>query len=239
MQQRQQATLRIREMILRGELAPGQRIAEAAIAAQLGISRTPIRQALPALAEEGLLVPGGRRGYAVRIFTINEVATALDIRATLEGMAARLLTERGVSHVLLRQLKACLAEGDDLFAKRTLANGDELKYGRVNEKFHGCIVEAADNSIISDLVAKLYRVPFVTPAVIAFDNKSRLEMFDLLYHAHRQHHAIANALENGQGARAEALLKEHVFAQKQSMNLTQHRPGLQNASLAELAVSQI
>jgi GntR family transcriptional regulator, vanillate catabolism transcriptional regulator len=239
MQQRQQATLRIREMILRGDLGPGQRIAEAAIAAQLGISRTPVRQALPALAEEGLLAPSGRRGYAVRVFTINEVITALDIRATLEGMAARLLTERGVSHVLLHALKACLAEGDALFAKRSLAGGDELRYGQVNEKFHKAIIEAADNNIISELVAKLYRVPFVTPAVIAFDKKSRIEIFDLLYHAHRQHHAITNALENGQGARAEALLKEHVFAQKQSMNLTQHRPGMQHSTLAELAVTRI
>jgi len=223
-------------MILRGDLAPGQRIAEAAIAAQLGISRTPVRQALPALAEEGLLVPTGRRGFAVRIFTINEIVTALDIRAALEGMAARLLTERGVPHGLLRTLKTCLAEGDDLFAKRGLASGDELQYGQINERFHNAIVEAADNSIISDLVARLHRVPFVTPAVIAFDKKGRLEVFDLLYHAHRQHEAITNALENGQGARAEALLKEHVFSQKQSMNLTQHRPGMQHSSLSELAL---
>ncbi len=219
-------------MILRGDLAPGQHVAEAAIAGQLRISRTPVRQALPALAEEGLLTRAGRRGYAVRIFTINEIVTALDIRAALEGMAARLLTERGVPHVLLRTLKECLSEGDDLFAKRHLEKADELSYGQMNERFHNSVLEAADNAIISDLVSRLRRVPFVAPGVIAFDKKSSTEVFDLLFHAHRQHHAITNALENGQGARAEALFKEHVYAQKQSMNLAEHRPGMHHSALS-------
>jgi GntR family transcriptional regulator, vanillate catabolism transcriptional regulator len=224
MRQQLQATLRIREMILRGELAPGQRVPEALIAQQLGLSRTPIRQALPALAEDGLLVAAGRRGYAVRAFTIAEIITALDIRATLEGMAARLLTERGVPHAVMRGLKDCLGEGDALFAKRRLEKGDEMVYGDLNSRFHDAIVEAVDNSIISDVIGRLHLVPFVAPTTIAFDDdKSSNEMFDLLYHAHRQHHAITDALENGQGTRAEALLKEHVNTQKLSMNLAGHR----------------
>jgi GntR family transcriptional regulator, vanillate catabolism transcriptional regulator len=235
MRQQLQATLQIREMILRGELAPGQRIPEAMIAGQLGISRTPVRQALPALAEEGLLVPAGRRGYAVRVFTIGEIVTALDVRATLEGLAARLLTERGVPHALLRTLKECLGDGDALFAKRRLETGDEFSYGQINERFHNAIVEAADNNIISDLVARLHRVPFVAPATIAFDKKTANDMYDLLHHAHREHHAITDALEKGQGARAEALLKEHVHSQKQSMNLAEHRPGMQHSLLSARA----
>ena len=232
MRQQLQATLRIREMILRGELAPGQRVPEATVAQQLGLSRTPVRQALPALAEEGLLVPAGRRGYAVRIFTINEIVTALDIRATLEGMAARLLTERGVSHTLLHTLRECLEEGDALFARRRLENSDEIRYGRMNERFHRAIIEAVDNSIISDLISRLHHVPFLTPSTIAFDNKSRNEIFDLLYQAHRQHHAITEALEWRQGARVEALMKEHVNLQKRSMSLDEHRPDMQRPPLS-------
>jgi GntR family transcriptional regulator of vanillate catabolism len=219
LRQQLQATLRIREMILRGELIPGQRVQEAAIAEKLGLSRTPVRQALPALAEEGLLTTAGRRGYAVRTFTSDDIHTAIDIKATLEGMAARLLTERGVSTALLRALKASLEEGDDLFAKRQYVKGDEAKYGRMNERFHNTIIEAADNSIISGIVQRLHHIPFVTPAVVVFNRKLHTEMFDILHYAHRQHHAITNAIENGQGARAEALFKEHVYAQKLSMSL--------------------
>jgi GntR family transcriptional regulator, vanillate catabolism transcriptional regulator len=229
MRQQLQATLRIREMILRGELSPGERVREASIADQLGLSRTPVRQALPALAEEGLLVAAGRRGYAVRVFTIGEVITALDTRATLEGMAARLLTERGVPSALIRALKQCLDEGDALFAKGHLEKADEISYGEMNERFHNAIIDGLENGIISDLISRLHRVPFVTPLTIAFDDKATRQVYDLLRHAHNEHHAITDALEHGQGARAEALLKEHVYSQKRSMNLSEHRPGMQQA----------
>jgi GntR family transcriptional regulator of vanillate catabolism len=137
-----------------------------------------------------------------------------------------------VPHVLVRKLKACLSEGDDVFAKRRLEKGDEFVYGQMNERFHNAIVESAENSIVSDLISRLRRIPFVTPTVIAFDEKSAEEMYDLLYHAHQEHHAIADAIENGQGARAEALLKEHVYSQKRSMNLGGHRPDMQHSSLS-------
>jgi GntR family transcriptional regulator of vanillate catabolism len=225
MQQRLKVTQRIREMILQGELAPGQRVPEAAIAARLGMSRTPVRQSLPALAEEGLLVKVGRQGYAVRVFTINEIITALDIRAALEGMAARMLVERGVSHILIRRLRDCLTEGDVLFAKRRLDAGEEIAYGRINMRFHTAIVEGADNAMIGDLIARLHRVPFVAPTTIAFDKKNSEEMYDQLFQAHRQHRAITEAMENGESARVEALLKEHVYSQKDSMNLLAHRLG--------------
>jgi GntR family transcriptional regulator of vanillate catabolism len=231
MKQQHQATVGIREMILRGELAPGQRVLEDAIARQLGLSRTPVRQALPALAEEGLLVAAGRRGYAVRIFSISEIVSSLDIRAMLEGMAARLLTERGVPTALMRTLNHCLAEGDAIFAKGRFDEGDEILYGSMNENFHNVIIEAADNSIISDLIRRLHRIPFISPTVIAFDQKSRAEMFNLLYQAHQQHHAIVDALEHRQGSRAEHLFREHVYSQKKSMNLSEYRPDMQRAVL--------
>src|SRR6185437_11821832 len=66
------ATVSIREMILRGRLHPGQRVAEAMLAEVLNMSRTPVRQALPVLAKEGLLVESGTRGYVVRTFTQSE-----------------------------------------------------------------------------------------------------------------------------------------------------------------------
>ena len=87
--------LRLREMILRGELAPGERLAEVALAERLGVSRTPIRQALPALAREGLLAAAGRRGYVVRSFSPQDVIDAIETRGLLEGLAARRIAERG------------------------------------------------------------------------------------------------------------------------------------------------
>ena len=82
-------------MILRGDLAPGERLAELALAERLGVSRTPIRQALPALAREGLLAAAGRRGYVVRSFSPQDVVDAIETRGLLEGLAARRVAERG------------------------------------------------------------------------------------------------------------------------------------------------
>ena len=85
---------RIRELIVEGVLPPGTRVAEATIAERLGVSRTPVRNTLPALAAEGLLEPAGKRGYAVRHFSHEDSYKATEIRCVLEGYAARELAAR-------------------------------------------------------------------------------------------------------------------------------------------------
>src|SRR5512139_3856426 len=98
-----ETVVRIREMILRGKLAPGQRVAEAPLAEMLGMSRTPVRQALPLLAQEGLLMEHETRGYVVRAFTAADIIDAIDVRAALEGMAARRVAEKGASKAFIRE----------------------------------------------------------------------------------------------------------------------------------------
>src|SRR5688572_6800620 len=97
-------TKRLREMILSGELQPGQRITEAWLADRLGVSRTPVRNVLPGLAAEGYLEPVGRRGFAVKDFSESESWEALELRSLLEGHAARLVAQNGASSELMAQL---------------------------------------------------------------------------------------------------------------------------------------
>src|SRR5262245_50237641 len=182
MNQQTVAMLRLREMVLRGELAAGERVPEAAVAKRLGLSRTPVRQALPALAQEGLLVAAGRRGYAVRRFAPQESLDALELRAALEGLAARAVAERGASAELLAALDACLAEGDVIvqeagFREAGLQERDELRYGAMNERFHDLIVAGAAKPLLADLAARCKRVPFVAPLTIAFDRSTLPEMY--------------------------------------------------------------
>jgi GntR family transcriptional regulator of vanillate catabolism len=113
-----QALVHLREMILRGKLAPGQRVAEAPLAEELGMSRTPVRQALPLLAQEGLLSLNDTRGYVVRAFTWAEVGEALELRGVLEGLAARRVAQQGASKAFLREMRTCLDEGDRILRKR-------------------------------------------------------------------------------------------------------------------------
>ena len=215
-----QAVVRIREMILRGELTPGQRLAEAPLADRLGMSRTPVRQALPLLAQEGLLAEHETRGYVVRLFTASDIVDAIDLRAVLEGLAARRVAERGASKAVLRELKACLEDGDALLAKRRVEVADEGLYAEMNDRFHHAIVQAADSALLIETLARNSRIPFAGPQAVAFDKSNLEQMYDLLRYAHRQHHAIVEALEHGQSARAEALMREHANAVKESINLT-------------------
>jgi GntR family transcriptional regulator of vanillate catabolism len=223
--QQSRAIVQIREMILRGDLAPGERITEEGLGERLAMSRTPIRAALPALAREGLLTPSETRGYFVRAFSQQEVIDAIDLRGMLEGMAARLLAERGAPASVLRELESCLAEGDRIFAKTSFAEGDEELFASMNTRFHAAIVEGANSRVVADAITANDRVPFAAAGAVAFDKMPANFMFELLRYAHRQHHGIVQALANGQGARAENLMREHAQPVKESLNLRQPKDG--------------
>src|SRR5262245_48570782 len=88
------ALFSVRELLLRGEFAPGERVSELPLVARLGVSRTPIRLALERLAHMGLLEVNAHGGFTVRGFTPSEALDAIEIRGVLEGTAARLAAER-------------------------------------------------------------------------------------------------------------------------------------------------
>jgi GntR family transcriptional regulator of vanillate catabolism len=213
------AVVRIREMILRGELAPSQRVAEAPLAESLGMSRTPVRQALPLLAQEGLLTEHETRGFVVRAFTAADIDDAIDIRGVLEGLAARRVAEKGVTKAFLRDLRACLEDGDAIMRKRRIEESDEALYAEMNARFHTLILKEAESAILSEALERNSRVPFAGPQALAFDKANLELMYDALHYAHLQHHSIVEALEHGQSGRAEALMREHANAVKQSLNL--------------------
>jgi GntR family transcriptional regulator of vanillate catabolism len=210
--------LRLREMILRGELAPGERLAELGLAERLGVSRTPIRQALPALAREGLLAAAGRRGYVVRKFSPEDVLDAIETRGLLEGLAARRIAERGASAELVEQLRACLAEGDAILAKKRFESADEQRYSEMNGRFHALVVEGSGSRILADTLARNDHVPFASAKAVALGRDLAL-LLPVLHYAHRQHHAIVQAIEKGEGARVEALMREHATPVKEVLNL--------------------
>ena len=210
--------LRIREMILRGELPPGERLGEEALAERLGVSRTPIRQALPALAREGLLSAAGRRGYVVRSFSPQDVLDAIETRGLLEGLAARRIAEKGATPELIRSLKECLSQGDAILAKRRFESADEQRYSEMNGRFHALIVEGAASRILADALARNDHVPFASATAVAF-SRDTAQLLPVLSYAHRQHHAIVQALENRESARAEALMREHATPVKEVLNL--------------------
>ncbi|HEX8840114.1 MAG TPA: GntR family transcriptional regulator [Sphingomicrobium sp.] len=210
---------RIRELIVEGVLPPGTRVAEASIAERLGVSRTPVRNALPALASEGLLEPAGKRGYAVRAFTVEDSYRATEIRCVLEGYAARELAAREDRAPIVAQLRETLREGDAIFAKGFVVKEDEDAYATMNRRFHDLIVGGAQDPLLADLIQRVYSVPFVAPDVVAFNRISLEEIYPILMSGNHQHHAVVDAIEAGQPDVAETLMRGHSSPARRSLGL--------------------
>ncbi len=204
-------------MILSGELSAGERLTEAGLAERLGTSRTPIRSALPALAAEGFLIPVGKRGYAVKEFNDEETLRSIELRGTLEALAGRTLARNGASQEVLRELEKCLIAGDEIFKKRYVTDDDENLYSEMNIRFHRTIVENCQSPLLESFIDRLYHVPFIAPSAIVFDKVGLDRAYELMFRAHGHHHAIANAIREGDGERVESLFKEHSKIQFESM----------------------
>ncbi|MFY3386136.1 GntR family transcriptional regulator [Paracidovorax sp. MALMAid1276] len=203
------AQLRLREMILAGELAGGARIAELALVERLGVSRTPIRAALQRLEQEGLLqrLPGG--GYAVRTFSETDVADAIALRGTLEGLAARLAAERGVPAGLLAEAHACLAAIDATLGPPTLNDEGFTRYVELNARFHQLLGRMVGSEVVLRELERVRGLPFASPSAFVMVQTHSVQARDLLVVAQDQHRQLLDAIEHREGARAEAILREH------------------------------
>ena len=203
------AQLALREMILAGELPAGSRIAELTVVERLGVSRTPIRAALMRLEQEGLLerLPGG--GFAVRTFSERDVADAIEIRGTLEGLAARLAAERGVADDVLEHARDCLAGIDRLLKQPRLDDEAFSSYVDFNMRFHRLLAGMAGSALLARELERVVNLPFASPSafVVAQANSARAR--DMLIVAQDQHREVVDAIQRREGARAEALMRQH------------------------------
>jgi GntR family transcriptional regulator of vanillate catabolism len=223
--QQARALVQLRDLILKGEFAPGERLAEVSLAARLGVSRTPVRLALATLEREGLVSPSGSVGYVMRRFTQKEILDAIDVRGHLEGMAARLLAERGAPRPLLLSLRECVSDGDGLFAKE----GEELDYAAytdMNDRFHDLIVQGCGNAALARAIEMNNRLPFSPPSAMLPMQSSFEESQRWMLYAHMQHRSLLHAIEHGQGARAQAIAQEHVQVAKLNLEYALEKPEL-------------
>ena len=202
----------LRQMILSGELAAGERLAEIPTAERLGVSRMPIRMAFRTLEQEGLLTKQARRGYRVREVTDDEINGSIEVRGVLEGLAALQAAQNGLSKEQRQELLDCLTEGDSLFSKGYVTEEDLEAYHDINKRFHSIIIEASANTAISTALARDEHLPFASVSALAIDRNHLDREYRRFNFAHMQHHAAFDAIARGQGARAEAIMREHANA---------------------------
>ncbi|MEJ2065317.1 MAG: GntR family transcriptional regulator [Reinekea sp.] len=202
----------LRQMILSGELPASARLAEIPTAEKLGVSRTPIRIAFRTLEQEGLLTKLPGRGYEVSSVSSADIEDALEVRGVLEGLAARQAAEKGLSESQQAELTQLLQAGDKLFTHDCLTETDLEHYHAMNRRFHQIIIEAAQNSAIQAALSRNEHLPFASVSALAFDKNNMAHETKRFAFAHQQHHHAVFAIMNGQGARAEGIMREHANA---------------------------
>jgi GntR family transcriptional regulator of vanillate catabolism len=208
----QRVVIALRKMIASGELADGQRIAEIPTAERLGVSRMPVRTALRTLEQEGLVTRLGARGYAARGPTEGQISDAIEVRGVLEGLAARIVASKSNPPAFADKLKACLAEGEAIFAKGYLEEPDLERFYRYNLAFHDLLIATSGNQAIAYGLFRNNHLPFASAAALAFDLDDLPANFRLLAAAHQEHVAVSNAILSGNGDEAELLMRQHARA---------------------------
>ena len=198
---RDQVTAELRRRILTGELAPGERLVEERIAALLGVSRNPVREAIRVLAAEGLVAVAPRRGAAVARLSSDEATELFDVRMSLEGLAARLAARKRAPAAISR-LGALLDN-----ARAAVDNGHLGDVADLNTAFHAAVGEASGNAYLTLVIGPmLRRAQWVFLQTV----RSRAP------HSWQEHVGLYEAIAAGDEEAAEALAVAHVAAARRS-----------------------
>ncbi|MET0277579.1 MAG: GntR family transcriptional regulator [Pseudorhodoplanes sp.] len=202
---------RLREEILSGNHGAGRRLNEVHLSQALEVSRTPVRAALQALAGEGLLDYAPNRGFTVRAFQLSEIIEAYDIRASLEGIAARFAAQRGLSAQEKAIIEKSLAHGDKLLRRGVFKSGDLSHYRIINGNFHDAVLGAANNRMLGEMIRICQHVPISSSRnIVAFHYQD-------VRRRHDDHHRIYEAIMAHEPWRAETLMREHVASIKAAL----------------------
>lgn len=198
----------LRSLIMSGALAAGSRVGEVALSERLGVSRTPLRQALDRLTAEGLLerLPNG--GCRVARFDFRDIDDAIELRGVLEGTAARMAAERGADPALMAEAGAVLDGIDRAVADPSSIDFDA--YRRLNAVFHGLVARLAGSAVIERELERVSRLPLAGPSAFLAGQEVIPDFLASLIRAQGQHRAILEAIAAREGTRAEALAREHA-----------------------------
>lgn len=203
------------QAIRHGELTPGTRVREIEIAEKLGISRTPVRDAIRRLESDGLLIHIPRQGAVIKQLEQKEVIELYEVREVLEGTAAR-YAARHASEIELAELE----DLNDLMLSHAES---PIKVAEANRLFHQALYRAANNRYLVDALNSLSNA-------LTLLGGTTLQVDDRTQTAYEEHQAIINAIRLRDGDKAEQAAKHHI---QQSQRV---RMRMQRAAQVELNV---
>ena len=192
---------KLRQGILRGELLPGQRLMEIQLAEQLGVSRTPVREAIRMLEQDGLAVMIPRRGTVFSKVSGKNLRDVLEVRRALEELAVDLSCARMVEEDFRK-----MHEANEKFAG-TLSGEDITEMAEADEKFHDLIYQASDNMRLLQLEMQM-REQMYRFRIEHLKEKSKRERLV------EDHNVIIRALEKRDAEAARVAIREHINAQE-------------------------
>jgi DNA-binding GntR family transcriptional regulator len=201
----------LQRRVLNGDIPSGTRLRQSALAAEFGVSRTPIREALRKLQADGLVELQPHRGALVRGLSYREIRQAYEVRAELEALAAELAAIR-IRHDELDRLNEAQEQFRDGLARTVEArergsDGDDqsVQWGRANDQFHQVIQEAAGNDVLLGQLEHLHRSFPRDLSKIVLSESTPLLRANVL-----EHEEIVAALERRDATAARDLMRRHV-----------------------------
>ncbi len=194
----------LRQAILRGELKPGERLMEIQLAEKIGVSRTPVREAIRMLELEGLVTMVPRKGAEVANITEKSLRDVLEVRRALDALSVELACER-MSEDTLKRL-----EEAEKNVRIAMESGDASATALADVEFHNIIFEAAENerlnAMINNLAEQMYRYRFVYI-------KDEKNFENILF----EHARIVQALGKRDKKEAAEAVKTHIDSQEKSI----------------------
>ncbi|MDI3481562.1 MAG: hypothetical protein PWQ97_1217 [Tepidanaerobacteraceae bacterium] len=187
----------IREAIITGELKPGERLMEVQLAEEMGVSRTPVREAIRKLELEGLVVMIPRKGAYVAGLSLKEAADVFEIRESLEGLAAALAAER-ITDEELETMEKILSS-----VQKAVEGGDVETIIKKDAEFHQILFAATRNHRLAQIINNL-KEQIDRFRVQSFTNPARIK--SIL----QEHRSIVNAIKARDANMAEKLTREHI-----------------------------
>ena len=221
---RAETLIAVREMVLRGEFAPEKTIEEVELSKALGASRPIVRGTLEKLHHEGLLEQSGNGVYVPRVMSSQDIADAIEARGALESVASGLAARRGVDAAQLdhaRRANAALGEATASFSTTQFPTADQMaRFGELNLTFHKALVALARSPMIELSLDRVQSIAFASPAAVVTpaDPGGFAESV-------REHNAILDAIEAGDAATAEKLVREHARFALRGVRNAIKRPG--------------
>ncbi len=189
----------IRAMILSGELAPGAQLSEEALAEACGVSRTPVRDALRRLEGETFIRRSGSQRSFVAEWSLNDLEDAFELRAMLEGHAAR----RAAARINGLQLEQLRAHNRRIHEAVSTAQPDVMCFLEHNRLIHAIILEAAGSPRLASVLGLLVEQPVVWRTAQHYDREN-------LQRSHHEHEELLAAFARNDGTWAAAIMTAHI-----------------------------